>query len=114
MKLEKSKINEVAEEILSCRIETSFNVRWEVIRMHHFVGKLLVDSFGDSLAEALPTLATKCKWSDRSLYRAAKFFKDYPDMDLIPQGKAVSFNSLTKGDEPKEEKCRHCFHCPKI
>ena len=24
-----------------------------------------------------------------------------------------NINQLTKGDEPKEEKCRHCFHCPK-
>lgn len=115
MDIIKSKIAEVAEEIKQCKIETSFNVRWEVIKMHNFVGKLLVDNFGENLAEALPTLARKCGWSDRSLYRSAQFYREYPDIEKIPGGKSVSFNSLMASNESKEEKCHRCLlHCPKL
>src|SRR3990167_5953918 len=112
-----SKLDSIAEEIKSCRIEASFNVRWQVIEMHHFIGKLLTDNFGDNLAEFLPRLAEKCEWSDRSLYRAAQFYNKYPRLDKIPEGKAASFNRLMlNSGEPKEEKCRRCLlhNCPKV
>lgn len=112
--IKESKIAEVAEEIIQCRIEASFNVRWQVIEMHNYIGKLLIDNFEENLAEVLPTLAKKCKWSDRSLYRAAEFYKKYPDLAKIPNGKAASFNRLM-ASPVKDTLCTHtCKYHKKV
>lgn len=110
MKLEKLKINEVAEEITSCVTETNFTLAWCVIQMHHFIGKILTDNFSDNLAEILPTLASKTKRSPRSLYRSARFYKHFPDLDSIPGGKSASFNRLEKQfliESGEKEPCKH-------
>ena len=119
MDITKSKAIVIGQEIKSDKVETSFNVRWEVILFHHRTGKKLRDNF-DNLAEAIPTLERESGMSDRSLYRAAKFYKDWPDLSMLPVGKNVSMNSITKKylkepGEQEEEKCYHCLiHCPKL
>lgn len=117
MEITKSKLEEIAEDIKQCRIEANFNVRWQVIEMHNYIGKLLVDNFGDNLAEVLPRLAKKCNWSDRSLYRAAEFYKKWPDINKIPDGKAASFNRLMSppsSEHSQEFLCSHtCKYHPK-
>ena len=114
--LEKSKIEEISEEINQCRVEASFNLRFLAIEMNHYIGKLVVDSFGDDLPSVLPTLSKKCNWSERSFYRAVELYKKHPVLAEIPFGKAVSMNRLLNDGKPEKVHCANCKipnHCPK-
>lgn len=118
MKLDKSKLNEVAEEINECFIEAVFTSHWALVTAHHYIGKLIVESF-DDVPAVLPSLSKKCGRSERTLYRAIKLYKTFPTLDSIPEGKSISMNKLntkylTEPGEAKEEKCYHCkIHCPR-
>lgn len=119
MEITKSKINEVGKEIKSMKTEAFFTSRWVVIEFYHQVGKLLNDNF-EELHPHLSALTKTTGIGERNLYRAAKLHRDYPNLNLLPQGKNVSWNKLInehllESGEKKEEKCHHCFlHCPKI
>ena len=116
-KIAKSKIADIAEEIKSLMIEAVFTSHWVMVEAHHEIGRLIVTTFGERMAEVLPSLAQKVGRSERTLYRAAQLYRKFPRLDSIPGGKAVSMNRiinehLIETGESKEERCHKCpLHC---
>ena len=110
MKLEKSKINEVASEIKELMIEAVFDSHYTLIVAHHEIGRLIVDSFGDSMSEVLPSLAQKVGRSERTLYRAVQLYRKFPSLDKIPGGKLISMNKIINEhliESGEKEPCKH-------
>ena len=119
MEITKSKLNELAEEVKSCITEGVFTSRWALVEMAHKIGEL-ISEFEEAekipMSQFLPRLAERVGRSERTLYRAAQIYHKWPDKDLIPLGKTATVNKLMQiiaPNENQEERCKHCFHCPK-
>ena len=82
---------ELAEEIKDIYTEFSLTARWSLIEMYHEIGKLIV-SQRDSIE--LREFSNLTSISERNLYRAVQFNKKYPDLNLLPEGKNVSWHQV--------------------
>ncbi|KKQ63514.1 MAG: hypothetical protein US85_C0016G0010 [Candidatus Shapirobacteria bacterium GW2011_GWF1_38_23] len=112
-------INRIADEIKAILTEGEFSARWTLLETYHRVGKLVIENF-DHPAYAVASLAVKINRSERTLYYAIAFAKKYPDINVLPEGKNISWNKiitryLTLPNE-KEEKLqpvdKQLLKCP--
>ena len=115
-KIDKSKLNILAENIKSCITEGVFTYRWALIEMAHSIGQMITE-FAEqeqvSMSSFLTTLSQKVGRDERTLYRAARIYKNFPDISKIPDGKNASLNKLNNLlADPKENKEERCYHCP--
>lgn len=114
-------IDDAAEEIRGILTEAEFNSRWEVISAYYKVGKIievLIGTHDISVSEITAGLAVKINRSERALYYSLAMVRKYPDINALPEGKAISWNKLVTKylTEPKEEKLqpvdKHLLKCP--
>lgn len=101
----------LVEEIKNIKVEFEFTARWSVVEMYHHIGELLVSQVTEvSLNELSPLVEI----SGRNLQRAVQFYKAYPDINLLPEGKNVSWhiiaNKLLPAPRIKDE--TPCIHDP--
>ena len=120
-------INGAAEEIEACIVEGVYNAQITLVEMYHTIGGIVRDLPGPitknvySLLET-PILQNK-KVGERTLWFCVKLFDTYPDINQLPDGKAVSVASLKRLLAPQkdEEECPHeqtitaeyCVECHK-
>lgn len=87
--------------------------RWELIKTYHSVGKrILSDSNFIKHAKGnttiLDTVSQNSGIHKRDLYRAVQFYDKFPDLDLLPGGKNISWHKIVAEylpetlSEPKE------------
>ena len=100
------------EDLTDLIIEKTFTSRWELIDCYHRVGTRILQEndnferakiYGENILQGL---AKSIGRSQRTLSYAVKFAKLYPDLNLLPEGKTVSWNHiinkyLTDGTEKK-------------
>jgi N6-adenosine-specific RNA methylase IME4 len=87
--------------------EAVCNSRWDLVVGYWTVGRLLREySPKGELTDLLTALSVDLGVSGRTLWRALSCYDAYPDLDLIPEGKNISWNKLiTKYlPKPKEER----------
>ena len=95
---------ETIEEIRAIFTEREFNSRSEILQAYHEVGKLVQDVD----RATLQGLAKQVGRSERTLYYAKEFYKTYPDMNTLPEGKNISINRIiTKYLTDKDNPCSH-------
>lgn len=98
-------------------IEKEFNLRWDLIKVYHELGGIILSyvpdkepkvDFCNAVAEALNK-------SQRTVYYAISFAQKYPRLDKLPEGKAISWRKITKlldgqdiNKEDDREKCPTC------
>jgi hypothetical protein len=97
-------MNELIEEIKAILTEGEFTSRWSLIEMNHEIGKLLVEQKRD-ITEIVHGVAVGLNRSERSLWTAVRFYKQYPNLNLLPEGKNVSMNQIVNKylTTPKEK-----------
>ena len=102
--------DDLIESLKDTIVEGVFHSRWELIKTYHEVGRLITeqeDKFDKSPAEVIAQALGK---SERTIYAAIQFYKKYPDIDALPNGKNISWhrivNELLPEHKPKKEKNR--------
>ncbi len=100
------------EECKDIIVETGFQSRWILIEGYHQVGtRILQENNNFERAkiygqDILQHVANSLGKSQRTLYYAVQFAKMYPDLNLLPEGKNLSWSHiinkyLTDGIEKK-------------
>lgn len=92
------------EECKAIITEAIFISRWALVEGYWHLGERI-----DKDAEKLPTtkllqgLAVNLKISERTLWYALQFFRKYPELAEIPEGKNITWNKLITKYLPKHE-----------
>ena len=88
------------DDCQSIIVEAEFTSRWVIVEGYHSLGmRILQDEpkmvqGGSTLRETLTRVTKLLNTSERTLYRAVQFAKKYPDLDLLPEGKNVSWRKI--------------------
>ena len=120
---------ELIEDCQAIVVEHEFTAKWALIEGHHRLGKRIMvehKNFERSKIygeEIVQSIAKSLGRSQRTIYYAMKFAKEYPDLNALPEGKNINWYSichkyLEKGKDTKEihsleEKELNMTQCPK-
>lgn len=91
--------NELIEDCKTIIIETSFASRWALVEGYWNIGKRLredlnFERYSREQPELLKRVAENLKMSERTLYYAMQFFDKFPDLNMLPEGKDVSWKKI--------------------
>ena len=101
--------------------EFGFTHRWSLIELNWALGKRIVaehngmereDIYGKKIVSRLAESLEN--WSERKIYRAVQFYKKYPDLNMLPVGKNISWHKVVQKYLPEtttEEKPTY-IECP--
>lgn len=111
----------LVDECRAIIVEKVYRSRQELIEGYWMVGQAIrqndkVEKYEKGNNQFLATLAKNIGLSERTLYRALSLYDNYPDLSLLPEGKAISWHKLiTKylPNKPKPKKptvwvCEFC------
>src|SRR3990167_1856856 len=116
--MEKLITDESYKNLIDDLKEIIFGGTWSVIQMYHELGVRLLEEKSLHVTRVADDLGI----SERTLYYAIQFAKEYPDINKLPKGKAITWrqirNQLLAG---KSIDCEHenfkeitiCSHCGK-
>ena len=80
--------------------EAGFHSRWSLIEGYHTLGQRLLDEFDNFkrhkiYGRQITTLVSESLGkSERTIERAVRFAKKYPDLNLLPEGKNTSWHAI--------------------
>jgi hypothetical protein len=87
-------------ELDACIVETSFSARDAIIQGKHFIGKEILaheEQFSKAgYLKASELIAQDLGKSQRDIEQCIQFARKYPDLSLLPQGKAISWHVITR------------------
>lgn len=116
--------DDFVEDIKALIVEGEFNARWVLIETYHEVGRKILEECEVNeypVSKFTEGLSVKIGRNERTLWHAIKFYKKYPDINKLPEGKNISWNKIvTKYLTAKNEKeCEHnpiiiCSKCRKV
>ena len=86
-------LDEAAQDILDLLTEGEITARWSLVSTYHGVGEIINSLEGDK-TKIVQDLAVRVERSERSLWYACKFASLFPDLQLLPEGKNVSWNKI--------------------
>lgn len=100
-----------------CRVivvESEFVSRWSLIEGYHALGKRIAEEKSVTVTQ----LARDIQKSRRTVERSIQFFKKYPDLSLLPEGKNASWHQIvnkylpetTREFEKPMMECPKCHH----
>lgn len=86
---------EFIEELKGLLTEGEFTARWTIIETYHTLGRRIVEeSAGSSIDHLVQALAPALERSERSLWYAIQFYKKFPEIQQLPEGKSISWNKI--------------------
>jgi len=104
------------EDLRDIITERGFNASWELILGKWEIGKRILEEhpnferkyiYGKEIAKII---AESLGRSRRDIYRCIKFARKYPNLNTLPEGKAITWNKIirnylsnNKGEEKNEE-----------
>ena len=102
------------EDLKSVITEGVFNSNWTLLQTYHLVGKRILEEqkaqkiSGSKLRHSVSRDLGK---SVRTIQRACQFAEKFPDINELPEGKAITWSKITRKylPEPKEQ-CSHDIH----
>ena len=86
-------------DLQSIKIEAEFNSRWEKLAGYHAIGLRISTDLNWNARGNGRTLSHVSKsigMGERVLYRCIQFYKKFPDLNMLPDGKAASWTKVTK------------------
>jgi len=110
---------EMVEDLRAIVVETETRARLSLIEGYHELGKQIIE-YGLDKPEYLSQVSQDIKKSKRSVYRILQFVRMYPDLEMLPEGKDVSWHKICNKyligkseDEPEPMAIKHddlvCF-----
>lgn len=111
----------LADECQAALVEAYFAARWGLIEAWHYVGQLVskfIEENDVSNEEVIQAVAKAIDRSRRSIFYAVKFYRQFPDLSQLKEGKQITYNQiikkyLTTPEDKDEEECDHKFRCVK-
>jgi len=105
MQLEKTDIqaewfNHLIDDCQSIIVEAEFTSRWVLVEGYHLLGTRILEEYDNFEREKIygKEIVTRVSESldkhERTIYRAIKFAKKYPDLALLPEGKNTSWHKI--------------------
>lgn len=92
--------NALIEECKAIIVETEFTARWALVEGYHQLGTRILEEnnnfernkiYGQEIVQRVGISLGK---NPRNIYYALQFAKKYPDLDQVPEGKAISWSKL--------------------
>jgi hypothetical protein len=79
--------------------EAIHNSRWDLIVGYHELGERIVEDtdyqrYSNGNGKLLSCMSESIGTSERDLYRAMQFYRLYPDLDKVPDGKNISWYKI--------------------
>jgi hypothetical protein len=112
-------MQELSDDLHGMFTEGVHHSRWELIKTYHSVGKRILsdDNFvkhAKGNATILDTVSNNSGIHKRDLYRSIKFYDKFPDLDLLPDGKNISWHKIVEKYLPEtlSEKKERLITCP--
>ncbi len=114
------------DDCSSLIVESEFASRWSMIEGRHLLGKRILQeekNFGEiPFKDIVATVARDVNRSTRTVYRAVQFYKKFPDLDRLPEGKDISYKKIVtkylpdskRPIKPKVFVCPKCSHQFKV
>ncbi|HLD50996.1 hypothetical protein A3K34_02320 [candidate division WWE3 bacterium RIFOXYC1_FULL_40_10] len=96
---------QLLEDCISIWVEHDFQSRWFRVKGYHELGKRLLEEpkeYGDRF---VPLVAESLGKSERTIYRTIEFARAFPDLDLLPEGKNISWYKIIQKYLPLETRC---------
>ena len=86
--------------------EAVFISRWSLVEGYHQLGERIVTDknyreHAKGNKSSVQGLARNLNTSERTLYYAMQFYEKYPDLDMVPEGKNISWNKIITKYLPK-------------
>jgi len=89
--------DELADEIKTIYVETRFNAEWSLLEGYHAIGKLLhnyKEQTGMTHRELCAGVGQAINKKSTSLFYAMKFYERFNDINMLPEGKNVSWRGV--------------------
>src|SRR5690349_4099313 len=90
-------IEHVADEIKSRLTEGVFQSRWGLIETYHDIGRIMAETIAEekiSANELVQGLGQYIERGRSTLHYALQFYKKFPDLNQLPDGKNASWNKV--------------------
>lgn len=89
----------LVDECKAIITEAVFNSRWALVEGYHQLGERIVNETNLDRKEVygkkiLQGLAKSIGVGERTLYYAVQFYDKYPSLDMLPDGKNISWNKI--------------------
>ncbi len=114
--MEEEKYQEFIEECKAIITEAVFTSRWSLVEGYHHLGQRVIEQ-GETPLRVAQSLGK----SERTIQYAVQFAEKFPNIDLLPEGKNISWRKvialLPSGEKKVGEDCHHewqCIKCNKI
>jgi hypothetical protein len=118
--------SELIDDCKTIIVETTFASRWALIEGYHKIGERILEDwekFSKNNKKIIATVAKSVNRSERSVYYAVEFYRKFPDLNRLPEGKNTLWRDVVHKYLPqpkgaKEEKiekdlfmvCPQCGH----
>jgi len=102
--------NSFVEECKDILVEAEFTSRWALIEGYHALGKHIVEQdnkYGDGLVARLAASLNK---SARTIEYAVTFASKFDTVDMLPEGKQISWNQVVRKHLTKPKVHEDCQH----
>jgi len=111
--IEADELQSLIDDIKSTITETKFIARWVLVEGYHKIGERLQGV--KNKRGIIVTVTKETGIKERTLYRAIQFYNRFPNLDLLPEGKNVSWHDICnkylpaqKDKEPEMCTCPNC------
>jgi hypothetical protein len=96
----------LVDECKAIITETVFVSRWSLVEGYHQLGERIQtdegwQKYAKDNKSSVQDLAKSIGISERTLYYAIQFYDRYPKLDLVPEGKNISWNKVITKYLPK-------------
>lgn len=113
----------LVEECKAISVEYGFTQRWSQVEGRHALGLRILadnDNFKRTSVYGLQVtkkIAAALNISERTIQYAIQFATKFPDLNMLPAGKNISWSKIVKEylpdnpipkQETKEKRCPHC------
>lgn len=102
----------LVEDCKSIIVEKTFESHWALLEGYHALGERIINDKGfqqyaKGNTTCLQCLAKNLSISERTLYYSMQFYQKYPDMNVLPNGKACTWSKIVKllpqGEHPHKK-----------
>lgn len=100
---------ELLEDCSGIWTEGVFNHKWQLIETYHALGKRIREEEKNlPVSELVVKVSKDLDISERSVWHSVQFVDKFPDINKLPQGKAISWSKVKLLVAGKDiEKCTH-------
>ncbi len=97
------------EDLSSLKVEKNFSSRWSILEFYHELGTRLInerirfEESGIDEASSTKRVSQSLSMTQRSVQLAIQFAQKYPDINELPDGKAISWHRIVKDYLPEKK-----------